>query len=662
MKKRFLLLLILLCLPVAYAEYWYFNSETVELNLNIHSDINVIKEKANAQLKELKVNLSFFPKDTAQQDTSSLLTEPQAEEHDTFVEYTWNNPSETNLEFSLASDIKLYNKQVKVKNKISFPLTTPSELSIYTKPSFTIDSDDPSIFALANNLAEGEDDLYQVVFNLAQWTKNNIEYDLSTLTADATQSSSWVLDTRQGVCDELTNLFIALNRALGIPAKFISGISYTNSPEFPEPWGPHGWAEVYFPGYGWIPFDVTYGQFGYIDPTHIKLKESLDASDASTKYIWLGNNIDIQTNSLEFDVTLKEYKGAIPNKIALNLEPIKNSVAFGSYNLVEATIINLKDYYQSNELSLSRPVEVDIIGEERIQVLLKPNEEKKVYWVIKISDNLEKNFIYTFPLTTYSLENTSTSTLFTSTEADYFYNLDEINEILDLKNDLEEKVYSKDVKLDCTVDDNELYEYETAYVTCNIKNNGNILLENMDLCLDEDCEKLTLGISKEQQKIFDFNPIKKGEYELLVGIKGENILANQMLKVNVLDIPSIDIINITHPEKVSFKDKYGISFILNKKSVSFPKDVVIELNEEGFKKTWDLTELSNDKKFEIPLEARDLSVGENKIDIKLTFYDYNGKEYKTEESFIIELNKVSVIERVQIFFTDIAKFIGRLFD
>ena len=99
-------------------------------------------------------------------------------------------------------------------------------------------------------------------------------------------------------------MLIALNRALGIPARFISGVSYTNSDLFTEKWGPHGWAEVYFPGYGWIPFDVTYGEYGFVDPTHIRLKESLDATEASTSYQWLSTNVDLKTAPLDFEVNV----------------------------------------------------------------------------------------------------------------------------------------------------------------------------------------------------------------------------------------------------------------------------------------------------------------------------------------------------------------------
>jgi transglutaminase-like putative cysteine protease len=89
---------------------------------------------------------------------------------------------------------------------------------------------------------------------------------------------------------------------VGIPARYVSGLAYTNW-EGKNGWGPHAWAEVYFPGYGWVAYDITYGQFGYVDATHIKLKESVDSKEPSTLYIWKARSADIKTRKLEFSTS-----------------------------------------------------------------------------------------------------------------------------------------------------------------------------------------------------------------------------------------------------------------------------------------------------------------------------------------------------------------------
>ncbi|MFH1642264.1 MAG: transglutaminase-like domain-containing protein [Nanoarchaeota archaeon] len=661
MNKLTLLILFLLLIPSIFADSWNYDSEEVTVNFALDSEIDILRDTANSKVSYIKVNLSFFPKDTLQQKVITLTTSPGSEKDSETIQFTWENPTVDNLKFRLDSKIRILNDNIKVTRKVAFPIKVPENLKVYTKPSTTIDSDDPDIFILANELATGQDDLYKVVFNLGTWVKSNVEYDLSSLTANVAQKSSWVLKTRQGVCDELTNLFIALNRVLGIPARFVSGIAYTNSKKFSQEWGPHGWAEVYFPGFGWVPFDVTYGQLGYIDPTHIKLKESLDADDASTKYQWSGHGIEIETNVLDFDVGLIDHSGSLPAKISLDLNSVKSAVMFGSYNLIEATVKNLKNYYVANELYLSKPSEVEIIDNERKQLILGPYEEKKVYWTVKISDLLQKNFIYTFPLTVYSLENITDSAYFTSSRSDFLYNLKEIESILSLKDQKEEKELSKNVDLDCSINKPSLYEYETAIIACAIKNTGTTLLSGVNICLKNDCEKMALGIGEEKQSEFNFAPEKAGEQELLIEVKNADVLQNQFLKVNVKDTPSITLSELEYPEFVSFKEEYIVSFILNKNSVSIAKNIIVELKESGFTKTWTLSELTNNKKFIINLKGKDLGTGKNTMEILVKYYDSNDNEYETSDSFSIQLNKISFIERLQIYVTDFAKFLNRFF-
>ena len=147
---------------------------------------------------------------------------------------------------------------------------------------------------IASSIVQGEDDLYTAVFKLAEWVENNVEYELSTLTAEATQKASWVVDNKKGVCDEITSLFISMSRSLGIPARFVTGISHSNINLQNQGWDLHGWAEVYFPGFGWVPFDVTYKELGFVGTTHIKLKTTLDSREVSINYATRSRNTQIK--------------------------------------------------------------------------------------------------------------------------------------------------------------------------------------------------------------------------------------------------------------------------------------------------------------------------------------------------------------------------------
>src|SRR3989338_3742803 len=310
--KRLLLLLVVLFIPVlAHADEddWFHRSRNLVLDVSVSSEASINPSSSDYDLKYITVNLSHYPYEDFDQEVISLDTFPEAKIEGNAMLFTWNNPK-GKVSFGYDAKIKTGNHVAKIKEMIKFPiLEVPKEVEQFTKPSEIIDSDDEDVIGYASELAEGEDDLYVVVNKIAEWTKHNIEYDLSTLTAEVSQKASWVMDNRKGVCDELTSLFIAMLRSLGVPARFVSGIAYTNSELFDENWGPHGWAEVYFPGYGWVPFDVTYGEFGWIDPGHVKFKDTIDPDESSTNYQWMGNRADLVPQELEIKTELLGQEG-----------------------------------------------------------------------------------------------------------------------------------------------------------------------------------------------------------------------------------------------------------------------------------------------------------------------------------------------------------------
>jgi transglutaminase-like putative cysteine protease len=92
-----------------------------------------------------------------------------------------------------------------------------------------------------------------------------------------------VLQSRRGVCQDFTRLEIACLRALGIPARYISGYLET----LPPPGEPHlvgadashAWLAVYCPEVGWVPVDPTNNLVP--QGTHIVLGWGRDYNDVS---------------------------------------------------------------------------------------------------------------------------------------------------------------------------------------------------------------------------------------------------------------------------------------------------------------------------------------------------------------------------------------------
>ncbi len=655
MKKILLTIFLLLIANFVNAqEDWFYNSEALEINLKVDSEVKIKPTESDYSVKYVLVNISFVPEDDINQKILRFETEPAGKVENNALNFRFDEPSKKNLYFYYDTDIRIFNRIISVREKIPFPIKeVPEKYKIYLQSEDIINSDDEDIIELASRLAEGEDDLFVVVHKLAAWTKGNINYNLSTLTAEVSQKASWVLENKQGVCDELTSLFIAMLRTMGIPAKFISGMAYTNDPQFPDNWGAHGWAEVYFPDVGWVPFDVTYGEFGYVDPTHIKLKESVDSGETRTEYKWLGRNVNLDTKKLDVKVDLLDVIGRATKQVSIKVNILKSNVGFGSYNIVEAQLENLKDYYVSTELILSKTKELEVVGNHVKNVLLFPKEEKNVYWLMKINDNLEKNLIYTFPVVVSSLRNFSSETSFKASEKDIVYSLGGMQEILDQKEEEIKKVYSRNVNLDCNIDNNEFYDYEDALIICNVKNIGNVFLEDLEICYDE-CEEIDLGIGREA--VIDFIVEEEsGKKDVVVKVSNNDVSKTTNVEFNVLDEPLINIINIKNPYEVSFDDIFEIEFELNKASESSPLDVDIDFKQNRFTKSWNIKELFESRKFVVKLDGKSLKAGKNDFNIFVNYKDGNNRNYESVASFDVSLVGVTLWQKVQITFLQFNK-------
>ena len=75
----------------------------------------------------------------------------------------------------------------------------------------------------------------------------------------------FLFDSRQGYSEYFGSAMTVLMRSLGIPARMTTGYTSGNPIEGSDLYSvhdhhSHGWSEVYFPGYGWVPFEPTPGR------------------------------------------------------------------------------------------------------------------------------------------------------------------------------------------------------------------------------------------------------------------------------------------------------------------------------------------------------------------------------------------------------------------
>lgn len=646
MKKILILIILsLLLINIVTAQNLY-QYETLDLELEVKGEFGLVAKKSSAKVNNVKSELLLFPNEDFRQKLLNLKNKGELNEGS--IIYEWNDKTLGNKEFGYTATIGTENQRIKVKNKIPFPIAKEDiqGLEQYLLPTKSIDSDNAKIIAKASELAEGEDDLFKVTFKLAEWVERNVEYDLNTLTATSSQKASWVLENKQGVCDEMTSLLVAMARSLGIPARFVSGISYSTSELFNEPWQPHGWSEVYFPNIGWVSFDITFGEYGYIDVTHIKLRDGFDPSEPATKFEWFasGDSVDLIAKNLALSVNVKNTGSVIPNEILLESEILSSEVDFGSYNLVKGIIKNRADHYIATTLQLATPKELDIIGRNRRTIMLTPNEIRETFWIIKVDEKLFPGYWYDFPVAIYSEKNVSVKDQFRAQEDAEKYSLADIEELTVVD---EEKSYSQRISFDCSKSV-ELKIGEEKEISCTFKNSGNINLNDLNLCLGHVCETTTLPINQKKTTSVTIKGKETGWNKVIVSAENELVEKRSPVQYLVLDDPKVKV-NIKSPDNVNYGDSVNIELLLTKDSFNDPQRIVVNMRGPGFDNEWKLNNLNEEEKLVLTIDNPPFSKNNNFL-VEISWVDKEDKPFLLQKTFEVKAKSSSFINTIKMFF------------
>ncbi|MEM4755601.1 MAG: transglutaminase-like domain-containing protein [Candidatus Woesearchaeota archaeon] len=341
----------------------------------------------SAPVDELRIVLHAYPRNDR---TTSSLLQTKGILYPEGITFRYHNVQQGS--FWVNATIERTSSYAALTEEIPYPYVFDEQsLQTYLAPTTLIDSDHPAILAQAQALAQQNffyhQNYYEAVFTIGAWVNEHINYSLTTLTANASEPASWVLQERYGVCDEITVLYLALLRASGIPARYVSGLTYVNGS-----FGSHGWAEVYFPNYGWVPFDITYGQYGFVDDTHVKLLTSHDVANVAVSYSWSAKHpVSIKTTGMQYTgtyvQTAPEY---VPFQIFSSfLYPV---VAPGSFNALRLEFFNPTLFFLGYQFSLTYPPEV-VMDTSVVRLYLKPQERKVLYFPLKVLvPNITKSY------------------------------------------------------------------------------------------------------------------------------------------------------------------------------------------------------------------------------------------------------------------------------
>lgn len=125
---------------------------------------------------------------------------------------------------------------------------------------FTTPSDEIKSYAV-KSFTSGRP-LFDATYNLIQRIYNDFNFTTGFTTISTPLSV--VMKERKGVCQDFAHLALACLRAMGMPARYVSGYLETNAPAGKEKLtgvdASHAWISVFIPGAGWIDFDPTNNQ------------------------------------------------------------------------------------------------------------------------------------------------------------------------------------------------------------------------------------------------------------------------------------------------------------------------------------------------------------------------------------------------------------------
>lgn len=154
-----------------------------------------------------------------------------------------------------------------------------------------------AILAFADMIGRRSDDPLSRLHQLNRDLNDRIGFnpDRTSVTNDAAGAFA----AGHGVCQDFAHIFCATARAMGIPARYVSGHLYRRDGQEQQP-AAHAWTEAHVDGLGWVAFDPTNGIC--TDDAYLRVACGLDYGEAAPLS---GARSGAGTESLSVDVTVR---------------------------------------------------------------------------------------------------------------------------------------------------------------------------------------------------------------------------------------------------------------------------------------------------------------------------------------------------------------------
>ncbi len=161
-------------------------------------------------------------------------------------------------EFTIITNVEIYKNDFKRARTVN---RQDDDLERYLINERYIEKDNPEIQKKALELKSKNDEI-KTIKNIYTFVNKHITYKYFPETKGAEAS----FESKEGVCGEFSDLFVALCRANDIPARVICGYVVTQRTITSL----HAWAEVYTQQYGWVRIDPTGRPFSDLENEYIQ--------------------------------------------------------------------------------------------------------------------------------------------------------------------------------------------------------------------------------------------------------------------------------------------------------------------------------------------------------------------------------------------------------
>lgn len=306
-----------------------------------------------------KIEKIALPPDTNYQTLfyDSIKPEPfdvKADEDDNWFAF-YQLPPRENLLIEVTGQVNLFSQPKK-------PKISPVSHQDYLSATRYWEANSQKIIDLANKLKTPE--------NIYKFVSTNLTYNYQRVkegTTIRTGALGALASPRQSTCTQFTDLFIAICRAAGIPAREIVGYSYTDNPQLRQISQDidllHSWPEY---------FDANKNQWTAVDPTWGNTTGGLD-------YF---NKFDMS----HFAFVIHGKSDILPPPPGSSMEDELKKKIFVTFG--EESLKNVPPLFNIEEIS---PPVIYSLKNNRVGILFKNNSGKALYSekVVSLSSDLE---------------------------------------------------------------------------------------------------------------------------------------------------------------------------------------------------------------------------------------------------------------------------------